>query len=90
VGPGKPGSVLTVAFEIDGQQLTALNGGPQFTFTVAISLMVMCDTQQEIDDYWAKLTAKRRQGVAVRMAQGQGRTVLADRAQDAAAGSPKR
>jgi predicted 3-demethylubiquinone-9 3-methyltransferase (glyoxalase superfamily) len=56
-GPGKPGSVLTAAFEIDGQQLTALNGGPQFTFTEAISLMVMCDTQQEIDDYWAKLTA---------------------------------
>jgi predicted 3-demethylubiquinone-9 3-methyltransferase (glyoxalase superfamily) len=49
-GPGKPGSVLTAAFEIDGQQLTALNGGPQFTFTEAISLMVMCDTQQEIDD----------------------------------------
>ena len=57
VGPGNPGSVLTAAFEIDGQQLTALNGGPQFTFTEAISLMVMCDTQQEIDDYWAKLTA---------------------------------
>jgi len=57
VGPGKPGSVLTASFEIDGQPLTALNGGPQFTFTEAISLMVMCDTQQEIDDYWAKLTA---------------------------------
>lgn len=56
-GPGKPGSVLTASFEIDGQPLTALNGGPQFTFTEAISLMVMCDTQQEIDDYWAKLTA---------------------------------
>ena len=56
-GPGKPGSVLTASFEIDGQPLTALNGGPQFTFTEAVSLMVMCDTQQEIDDYWAKLTA---------------------------------
>jgi predicted 3-demethylubiquinone-9 3-methyltransferase (glyoxalase superfamily) len=85
VGPGNPGSVLTAAFEIDGQQLTALNGGPQFTFTEAISLMVMCDTQQEIDDYWAKLTANGGKESQCGWLKGQVRAVLADRAQDRAA-----
>ena len=51
-----PGSVLTVEFELDGQSFTALNGGPNFKFNEAISLQVMCDTQEEVDYYWAKLT----------------------------------
>jgi predicted 3-demethylubiquinone-9 3-methyltransferase (glyoxalase superfamily) len=49
--------VLTIAFELDGQKFTALNGGPLFKFTEAISFVVRCDTQQEVDDYWSKLTA---------------------------------
>lgn len=54
---GQPeGSVLTVDFEINGQRFTALNGGPMFKFTEAISFQVFCDTQQEIDHYWNKLT----------------------------------
>ena len=54
---GKPGSVLTVAFELDGQPFTALNGGPLFHFTEAVSFQVMCETQDEIDRYWSKLSA---------------------------------
>jgi predicted 3-demethylubiquinone-9 3-methyltransferase (glyoxalase superfamily) len=55
---GRPaGSVMTVAFELDGQPFTALNGGPAFTFNEAVSLQVMCDTQDEIDYYWDKLSA---------------------------------
>ncbi len=56
-GPGEPGSVLTIVFEINGQEFMALNGGPQFKFSEAISFVVYCDTQAEIDDYWQKLTA---------------------------------
>jgi predicted 3-demethylubiquinone-9 3-methyltransferase (glyoxalase superfamily) len=52
-----PGSVLTVAFELDGQAFTALNGGPIFKFTEAISLQVNCETQEEVDYYWNKLSA---------------------------------
>ena len=51
-----PGSVMTVAFELDGQPFTALNGGPTFTFNEAVSLQVNCDTQQEVDYYWDKLS----------------------------------
>ena len=51
------GSVLTVEFELDGQMFTALNGGPAFTFNEAISLEVLCETQDEIDSYWDKLSA---------------------------------
>lgn len=50
-----PGSVMVVAFELDGQPFTALNGGPVFTFNEAISLRVNCDTQDEIDHYWSRL-----------------------------------
>jgi predicted 3-demethylubiquinone-9 3-methyltransferase (glyoxalase superfamily) len=53
----KPGSVLTVSFELAGQEFTALNGGPQFRFSEAISLMIMCDSQQEVDHYWNALSA---------------------------------
>jgi predicted 3-demethylubiquinone-9 3-methyltransferase (glyoxalase superfamily) len=52
-----PGSVMTVEFELDGQPFTALNGGPAFTFSEAISLMVNCATQEEIDHYWDHLSA---------------------------------
>ena len=55
-GPGEPGSVLAVAFELNGQKFVAINGGPEFTFNEAISFQIHCDTQEEIDDYWAKLT----------------------------------
>ena len=53
----KPGSVMAVAFELDGHSFTALNGGPIFKFNQAISFQVQCDSQQEIDDYWHKLSA---------------------------------
>ena len=56
-GPGPKGSVLTVAFEIFGQQFIALNGGPVFKFTEAISLAVDCADQAEVDDLWEKLSA---------------------------------
>jgi predicted 3-demethylubiquinone-9 3-methyltransferase (glyoxalase superfamily) len=56
-GPGEKGSVMVVRFELDGQQFIGLNGGPQFTFDEAISIHVTCDSQEEIDDLWAKLTA---------------------------------
>jgi predicted 3-demethylubiquinone-9 3-methyltransferase (glyoxalase superfamily) len=50
------GSVMAVAFELDGQPFTALNGGPAFTFNEAVSLQVDCDTQEEVDYYWEKLS----------------------------------
>lgn len=54
---GRPaGSVMTVTFEIDGQEFMALNGGPLFPFTEAVSFMVTCDTQHEIDEMWRKLS----------------------------------
>jgi predicted 3-demethylubiquinone-9 3-methyltransferase (glyoxalase superfamily) len=52
-----PGTVLTVAFELDGQAFTALNGGPSFKFNEAISFQVDCETQEEVDYYWQKLSA---------------------------------
>jgi predicted 3-demethylubiquinone-9 3-methyltransferase (glyoxalase superfamily) len=54
---GKPGTVLTVAFELEGQSFTALNAGPVFKFNEAISLQITCESQEEIDHYWTKLTA---------------------------------
>jgi predicted 3-demethylubiquinone-9 3-methyltransferase (glyoxalase superfamily) len=60
---GRPkGSVMTVTFEIEGQEFVALNGGPLFKFTEAISLMVKCETQKEIDDMWEKLSAGGEEG----------------------------
>jgi predicted 3-demethylubiquinone-9 3-methyltransferase (glyoxalase superfamily) len=56
-GPGVKGSVMTVTFELDGQEVIALNGGPQFEFNEAISLTVDCKTQEEVDRYWQKLSA---------------------------------
>ncbi|MET0647075.1 MAG: VOC family protein [Pyrinomonadaceae bacterium] len=51
-----PGTVMTVTFQLDGQDFIALNGGPHFKFTEAISLVVNCETQEEIDHFWEKLT----------------------------------
>jgi predicted 3-demethylubiquinone-9 3-methyltransferase (glyoxalase superfamily) len=53
----KPGSVMTVAFELEGQMFVALNGGPHFKFNEAVSLQVTCETQEEVDYYWNKLSA---------------------------------
>jgi predicted 3-demethylubiquinone-9 3-methyltransferase (glyoxalase superfamily) len=61
--PGPEGSVMTVDFELNGQRFNAINGGPQFTFTEAVSLLVDCDSQDEVDEYWAKLTADGGQEV---------------------------
>ena len=55
-GPGPKGSVMTVEFELAGQRMIALNGGPQFKFTEAISLSVDCKDQKEVDHYWTKLS----------------------------------
>jgi len=55
-GPGPKGTVMTIAFQLDGQEFTALNGGPQFKFTEAISLVVHCQTQEEVDYFWEKLS----------------------------------
>ena len=56
-GPGPKGSVMTVQFQLDGQEIIALNGGPMYKFTEAFSLSVDCKTQEEVDRYWTKLTA---------------------------------
>jgi len=56
-GPGPAGSVMVVNFQIEGQDFTALNGGPVFKFTEAISFVISCQTQEEVDHYWNKLTA---------------------------------
>jgi len=56
------GSILTVSFELDGQKFIALNGGPSFQFTEAISFVVRCDSQAEVDHYWAKLSAGGSEG----------------------------
>ena len=56
-GPGPKGTVMSATFELDGQEFFALNGGPQFQFTPAISLFVNCETQQEVDELWEKLSA---------------------------------
>jgi predicted 3-demethylubiquinone-9 3-methyltransferase (glyoxalase superfamily) len=55
--PGPKGGVLTLSFELDGLRFTALNGGPVFKFNEAVSFVVACETQDEIDYYWSKLTA---------------------------------
>ena len=54
-GPGPKGSVMIAAFELEGQRLTVLNGGPHFKFTEAVSFVVNCETQEEVDHFWDKL-----------------------------------
>jgi len=56
-GPGPKGTVMSVTFQLEGQEFYALNGGPQFKFTEAISLYVNCETQDEVDELWEKLSA---------------------------------
>lgn len=56
-GPGSPGAVMTVTFELAGQPFIALNGGPSFTFAQGISLFVNCETQAEVDELWENLSA---------------------------------
>ena len=56
-GPGPAGSAMTVEFQLEGQSFVGLNGGPHFQFTEAISFVVNCQTQEEVDTYWEKLTA---------------------------------
>jgi len=59
-GPGPKGTVMSATFQLDGQTFYALNGGPQFKFTPAISLFVSCETQPEVDELWEKLSAGGR------------------------------
>lgn len=61
-GPGPKGTVMSATFELDGQKFMALNAGPQFKFTEAISLFVNCESQQEVDDLWEKLSAGGEKG----------------------------
>jgi predicted 3-demethylubiquinone-9 3-methyltransferase (glyoxalase superfamily) len=56
-GPGPKGAVMSATFQLAGQEFIALNGGPQFTFSPAISLFVNCETQEEVDELWEKLSA---------------------------------
>lgn len=61
-GPGPKGSVMTVRFELDGQEFIGLNGGPRFKFTEAVSFSVDCKTQDEVDEFWEKLSEGGEQG----------------------------
>ena len=78
-GPGPKGSVMVASFELDGMQFTALNGGPHFKFTEAISLYVNCETQDEVDYFWNKLTAGGGQPSQCGWLKDKYRPVLADR-----------
>lgn len=60
-GPGPKGTVMVAAFQLEGQEFQALNGGPQFKFTPAISLFVNCETQEEVDDLWKRLSEGGRE-----------------------------
>ena len=61
-GPRPEGMVMAVKFELDGQEFVALNGGPQFTFSEAISFQVPCEGQEQVDEYWSKLTEDGEEG----------------------------
>ena len=61
-GPRPAGMVMIVTFELDGQLFTALNGGPEFTFSESISFEVSCETQEEVDAYWSKLSEGGQEG----------------------------
>jgi predicted 3-demethylubiquinone-9 3-methyltransferase (glyoxalase superfamily) len=60
-GPGPKGTVMTANFELNGQEFVALNGGPQFTFSPAVSFVAHCESQQEVDELWGKLSAGGRE-----------------------------
>jgi hypothetical protein len=78
-GPREAGMVLTVDFLLEGQRFTAINGGPEFTFTEAVSLLVNCGSQDEVDYFSGAFISAGRQEGPVRLAQGPLRPVLADR-----------
>jgi predicted 3-demethylubiquinone-9 3-methyltransferase (glyoxalase superfamily) len=61
-GPRPEGTVMTVSFELDGLKFVALNGGPQFTFNEAVSFQVLCESQEEVDTYWSKLSEGGEEG----------------------------
>lgn len=61
-GPRPAGMVMTVTFQLEGQEFTALNGGPEFKFNEAISLLVNCETQEEVDEFWEKLSEGGEKG----------------------------
>jgi predicted 3-demethylubiquinone-9 3-methyltransferase (glyoxalase superfamily) len=61
-GPGEPGTVMTIDFELDGRPFVALNGGPEFKFTEAISFLINCESQEEIDELWEKLSEGGEKG----------------------------
>ena len=61
-GPRPEGTVMTVSFQLDGQEFVALNGGPEFRFTEAVSFMVPCDSQEEVDRYWSALSEGGEEG----------------------------
>ena len=61
-GPRPEGLVMTVSFELDGQEFVALNGGPEFTFNEAISFQVSCETQHEVDEFWSRLSEGGEEG----------------------------
>jgi predicted 3-demethylubiquinone-9 3-methyltransferase (glyoxalase superfamily) len=61
-GPRPEGTVMTVSFELGGERFVALNGGPEFTFTEAISLQVSCETQEEVDMFWSELSEGGEEG----------------------------
>jgi predicted 3-demethylubiquinone-9 3-methyltransferase (glyoxalase superfamily) len=61
-GPGPKGSVMVATFQLEGQEFMALNGGPVYKFTPAVSLYVSCETQEEVDDLWARLSAGGKPG----------------------------
>jgi predicted 3-demethylubiquinone-9 3-methyltransferase (glyoxalase superfamily) len=62
-GPRPEGTVMTVGFQVDGQEFLALNGGPEFTFSEAISFQVFCESQDEVDEYWSKLSDGGEEGL---------------------------
>lgn len=76
-GPGPAGTAMTVSFQLEELEFIALNGGPQYAFSEAISFVVNCETQEEVDELWEALG--RRRGGEMRLAQGQVRPVMADR-----------
>ena len=78
-GPGQPGTVMSATFELEGQEFMALNGGPQFTFSPAISFFVNCETQQEVDESVGEALGGR-QNRPVWLAHRQIRPLVADRA----------
>ena len=69
--------MLTIEFEIEGQKFVALNGGPLFKFNESVSFVINCETQEEVDYFWEKLTADGGEESAVRLAQGQIRSFVA-------------